>query len=69
MHDGFRQHLQLEELANEFYIPDGSPSGFVLGLFQLVVEPRLLLWLQNRKTALKNHVHRAQTSSKDPFYA
>lgn len=45
VHDGLCQHLQFEKLANKFYIPDGSPPGFVLGLFQLVMEPRLLLWL------------------------
>lgn len=33
MHDGLSQHLQLKQLANEPYVADGAPSGFVLGFF------------------------------------
>lgn len=45
MHDGFSQHLEFEEFSNELDVTYGSPPGFVLGFFQLIVKSRPLLRL------------------------
>lgn len=39
VHDGLRQHLELEQLADELDVADGAPPGLVLGLLQLLLQP------------------------------
>lgn len=48
VHDGLRQHLQLEQLADELDVADGPPAGFVLGFFQLLLEPLALRRLKDK---------------------
>ena len=38
VHDGHRQHLELEKFANELNVADGTPLGLVLGLLQLLLK-------------------------------
>ncbi len=42
MHDGLRQHLELEELADELDVADGTPPGLVLVFLQLLLKPLTL---------------------------
>jgi len=48
VHDGLGQHLQLEELADELYVAEGPPAGYVFGLLQRHLQALTLLVL--RKT-------------------
>lgn len=42
VHDGLRQHLELEKFADELNVADGTPSGLVLGFLQLLLKPLTL---------------------------
>lgn len=42
VHDGFSQHLELEELADELDVADGTPPGLVLGVLELFLKPLAL---------------------------
>lgn len=42
VHDGFGQHLELEQLTDELDVADRTPPGLVLCLFQLFLEPLAL---------------------------
>lgn len=54
VHDGLRQHLELEELTDELDIADGTPSGLVLGVLQLFLKPLTLRRLRGTKERLTN---------------
>lgn len=49
VHDGLRQHLELEQLADELDVADGAPPGLVLGLLQLLLQPVALRRLARRE--------------------
>lgn len=42
VHNGFSQHLELEELPDELDVADGTSAGLVLGLLQLLLQPLAL---------------------------
>lgn len=49
VHDDLREHLELEQLADELDVAQRAPPGLVFGLLQLVDEPLLLLLLPDRE--------------------
>ena len=53
VHDGFGQHLQLEELADEPDVADGASARLVLGLLQLGLQVIPLAGLQQDRTQLE----------------
>lgn len=48
VHDGFGQHLELEQLTDELDVADGTPPRLVLGLLQLFLEPLALRRLKHQ---------------------
>lgn len=53
MHNSLRQHLELEELANELDVADGTPAGLVLGFFQLFLKTLTFRRLTGPRTVKK----------------
>lgn len=49
MHNGLRQHLELEKLANELDVANGTPPSFVLCVLQLFLKPLTLSRLMGAK--------------------
>lgn len=58
MHDGLRQHLELEEFADELDVADGTPPGLVLGFLQLFLKTLALCRLRGPKEYLEL-IHKA----------
>lgn len=49
VHNGLRQHLELEQLADELDVADGAPPRLILGVLQLLLEPVALCRLRGRR--------------------
>lgn len=56
VHDGLRQHLELEQLADELDVADGAPPSLVLGLLQLLLQPVALRRLREARKHTKRGI-------------
>lgn len=66
VHDGLRQHLELEQLADELDVADGASPGLVLGLLQLLLKPLALGRLEAEEGGKRSKRGVFETKSKRP---